>query len=183
MTEADRKNVKSSSLPARVVGVLICLVGAILFAGGVWLAALGGSLYYALAGAGLVGAGYYLFRGRSLGAWLYVAIFTLTVPWAFWESGTNHWALVPRLVGPVILLALAALVSPFLVPKTSWSKALIGAAASVTFLVAALLGTSLARPDAVKSDLLSAAPYCDPFFGLALPIRLENGLLERNKRP
>ena len=82
---------------ARTLGVVIALIGLILLAGGGWLVALGGSAYYLLAGAGLLASGFFLFRGKSFGAWIFLAIFVATVPWAFWESGLDAWALVPRL--------------------------------------------------------------------------------------
>src|SRR5262249_21396205 len=34
--------------------------------------------------------------------------------WAFWEVGLSGWQLIPRLVGPLVLLVLAILVAPAL---------------------------------------------------------------------
>src|SRR6267154_376244 len=85
--------------------VLLCLMGAVLAIGGIWLAALGGSFYYLLAGCLVGTSGVLLFRQRPLGFYLYTAAFILTVLWSLWEVGLNGWALVPRLVGPAILMA------------------------------------------------------------------------------
>lgn len=152
----DRKNrvaTRSVSFLARTTGLLIGLIGAALLFGGIWLGGLGGSLYYALAGAALVASGYFLVRGRSIGAWIYVGVFTATVPWALWESGPDPWALVPRLVGPAILLALVASISPLLDRKTKWPVALAGAGGAIAFLAIALWGAALARPDSRISNL------------------------------
>ena len=48
-----------------VLGGLVCLIGAALAAAGLWLAALGGSWYYILAGATLVATGVLLARRRA----------------------------------------------------------------------------------------------------------------------
>ena len=154
MTEVEtHKTARAASILFRLLAGLIGLVGAILLIGGVWLAVLAGSPYYVLAGAGLLASGFFLFKGRSIGAWIYVGIFVLTVPWAFWESGADPWALIPRLMGPAILLVLVALVSPLLDRTTKWPVALSGAGAAVLFLAIALWGASVARPDPIMGNL------------------------------
>jgi len=61
---------RSAGIPARLVGGLLAVVGLALLAGGVWLFLLGGSAYYALAGAGLLASAIYLFRLKVVGAWI-----------------------------------------------------------------------------------------------------------------
>lgn len=97
-----------------VVAVVTGALGVVLGAGGVWLFALGGSWYYAVAGLGLVVCAVLLMRHRMAGVWLYVAIFAATVVWALWERGLNGWAQVPRLLGPAILLVVILLAVPVL---------------------------------------------------------------------
>jgi quinoprotein glucose dehydrogenase len=87
------------------------MLGLVLAVGGGWLIFLGGSFYYFCAGTALVGAGYLLAQGRAEGAWLYLFIFVSTLVWAWWEVGFNGWALVPRVVGPLVLLLLMIPVS------------------------------------------------------------------------
>ena len=106
----------STPLPARgtswfslVLGIVIALIGLVLAAGGAWLAILGGSLYYLIAGIGLILSGLLLARGRPAGAWLYILVFVGTFLWALWEVGLDGWGLVPRLVGPFVLLLLSVL--------------------------------------------------------------------------
>src|SRR3546814_3310397 len=81
------------------LGAVIAIIGLVLAIGGVWLAALGGSLYYVITGVAMMIAGWLLFRQQLLGGCLYIAIVALTVIWAFWEVGANGWALVPREIG------------------------------------------------------------------------------------
>src|SRR4051812_9356362 len=100
--------------PARVVGVLLLLIGLVLAVGGLQLAVLGGSPYYVLAGVGLIVAGVLMARRSITGAWVYLGVFVATFVWALWESGLNGWALVPRLVGPSVLLVLVLLCAPML---------------------------------------------------------------------
>jgi len=91
-------------VPALVVGFIVAIIAIVLLIGGVWLALLGGSAYYLLAGAAMLASGFLLMRGNLLGGWIYSAVFFLTLIWAFWEAGANGWALVPRVVAPLVLL-------------------------------------------------------------------------------
>ncbi|WP_126971608.1 membrane-bound PQQ-dependent dehydrogenase, glucose/quinate/shikimate family [Xanthomonas sp. BRIP62411] len=91
------------------LGGVIGVLGTVLLAGGVWLAALGGSWYYAPAGAALLIAGVLLFRGRNAGAWWFAAVVAASLLWTWWESGSDYWRWVPRLgliVGLAFVLAL-----------------------------------------------------------------------------
>jgi quinoprotein glucose dehydrogenase len=91
---------------AWVVGGLLLMIGLVLAVGGAWLALIGGSPYYLLAGLGLLAAGYLLVRGQVLGVAVYVGVFLATLAWAVWEVGLQGWALVPRVAGPAVLCLL-----------------------------------------------------------------------------
>ena len=78
--------------------------GVLLLAGGIQLAVLGGSIYYFLAGVSLIGSSIWTWRGNLFGYWLYCFFLTVTLVWAFVESGFNLWALLPRLGIPAGLL-------------------------------------------------------------------------------
>lgn len=115
-----------------VVGAVIALIGLLLAAGGAWLAVLGGSLYYLVVGVAMVVAGALLIKGRLAGGWLYLGIVAVTFIWAWWESGPDAWALVPRIVAPVVLLIAVLLVMPTLSwRRNRWQLALGGVAAAV----------------------------------------------------
>src|SRR5215475_13210021 len=98
----------------RVLGGIVALLGLILAGGGAYLASLGGSLYYVLVGVTLVTAGLLMIRGKIEGIYTYVGAFAFTAVWSFWEVGLSGWELIPRLVGPFILLVLAILAAPAL---------------------------------------------------------------------
>lgn len=87
-----------------LTGGVILLIGIILLGGGLWLALLGGSIYYLVTGLAMTVAGWLLLRQREAGAWLYIGIFLLTCLWAIWEAGFDAWPLVPRIVAPAVVL-------------------------------------------------------------------------------
>ncbi len=117
------------------LGVLLVLVGLPLVVGGVWLIVLGGSWYYTLAGLGLVASGGLIALRRELGAWIYVAVYVLTLIWALWEVGLNGWALVPRVVAPSMLLFLVILALPSLVRRHGERARLAGLGAFAALML------------------------------------------------
>ena len=151
------------SWAARILALVLALIGLALLIGGIWLAALGGSIYYLLAGLGLLASGYLLFRGNRNGAYLYLLVFALTLVWALWEVGLNPWALVPRVVGPAVLAILALLVLPLLDRRWTWMKA-GGAVAGVLvlLLVGILVSPGYLKRDAAGQPPMLAAAMTDP---------------------
>jgi len=104
-------------LAAILLSIVLALFGIVLFGGGIWLIALGGSWYYGLAGAGLLATAYLVLRQRMAALQLYLVVWVLTVVWAFWEVGLNFWAQVPRLVAPTVVLVLILAILPALRPR------------------------------------------------------------------
>jgi quinoprotein glucose dehydrogenase len=104
----------ASGFAVLALGVILLLFGIPLLAGGLWLITLGGSWYYAPAGAGLVLTAWFLFMRSMAAVWVYALTFVATVVWAIWEAGFNGWAQVPRLVAPTIVLLLVILTIPVL---------------------------------------------------------------------
>jgi quinate dehydrogenase (quinone) len=99
---------QSRPRPPRIFASLLLLVGLVLAAGGIRLATLGGSLYYAITGVSLIASAVLLWRGERLGAYLYGLITLGTVVWAIVESGFDGWALAPRVL-PFLVLGLLLL--------------------------------------------------------------------------
>jgi quinoprotein glucose dehydrogenase len=100
---------RAFSISAAVIG----LIGLAILFGGVWLAAIGGSLYYLLCGAGIIATSVLLFLRKREALWLYALIIVATVIWAVAEIGFDWWPLVPR--GDVIFLIGLYLCLPFMI--------------------------------------------------------------------
>jgi quinoprotein glucose dehydrogenase len=164
MAEGARSRFGNRSLIVLLVGALLALIGLVLTAGGIWLAVLGGSPYYLLAGLGLTAAGALMILGRPLGAYLYLGVFALTVLWALWEVGLNVWALVPRVFGPAVLAMLVLLTLPLLDPRRwRWGTALGGVAAVLALLVGgALLSAAASSSEAQAPPAAFAGEMADP---------------------
>ncbi|ROM99023.1 glucose/quinate/shikimate family membrane-bound PQQ-dependent dehydrogenase [Pseudomonas brassicacearum] len=99
---------RSRLLPS-LLGIVLLLMGLALLAGGIKLSMLGGSLYYLLAGIGLVLTGILLLAARRAALGLYAVVLFASTVWALWEIGLDWWQLVPRLslwfaLGVVLLL-------------------------------------------------------------------------------
>ncbi|WP_043300968.1 glucose/quinate/shikimate family membrane-bound PQQ-dependent dehydrogenase [Pseudomonas sp. M47T1] len=100
--------------PLWVVG-LGMLVFALLYIGlGGYLASVGGSWYFVLAGVGMLVSSVLLFKQRLLGAWLFTAVMVASIIWALADAGLNFWPQISRLFALGVLSLLAALVYPTL---------------------------------------------------------------------
>ena len=86
-----------------ITGIIIIAVGTVMLVAGIWLAKLGGSWYYWIAGAALLITGAMLLTRRVHALWVYAALLLGTTLWAFSEAGMNAWRLMPRLLLPILL--------------------------------------------------------------------------------
>lgn len=176
------------------LGVVMIIIGFILAAGGAWLIALGGSFYYLPAGMGLVLSGYFLLGRRAEGALVYLVLFLLTLIWAWWEVGSNGWALVPRVVGPAVLLVLLVAVGPTLrsyrrgaVPAfAAFSVCLLGIGAAVFSMThgqGAQAAIGIAAPSAMTmNDPSPLQPGADwPAYGGSYSARRYSPLTQINR--
>jgi quinoprotein glucose dehydrogenase len=138
---------RSRTLSPLILGAVIGIIGLVLAIGGAWLAVLGGSAYYVLAGLAMVVSGVLLFRRRLLGGWIYIGVFVLTVLWALAEVGANNWALVPRVIAPLVLLVAVLLIMPTLSSHPHRWKMGLGASSGALALtvVAALVFAQMAE--------------------------------------
>ena len=80
-----------------LTGSLFVLLGLALAGGGIYLATLGGSLYYLVAGLGLALTGVLVFKGRRAALGLLAALLLATVVWSLVEVRFDWWQLLPRL--------------------------------------------------------------------------------------
>ena len=152
------------SLLVMIIGIIIALVGLVLAAGGAWLTLLGGSIFYLLAGALLLASGLLLFRGRTSGAWLYVAAYVMSLIWGLAEAGLDGWALIPFTAGPTILLILVlAALSLLDPPRWRWRRSLGISVVVVAIIV--LCGFTISRinqPQVGEMPPLLTAAMFDP---------------------
>lgn len=88
---------------ALIASLAVVFIGGILAVHGVQLIMVGGSWYYALAGAGLIIGGLLLAFRRSNGGLVFGLTLLATVTWAWWEAGLSFWPLLPRVFGPVVI--------------------------------------------------------------------------------
>jgi quinate dehydrogenase (quinone) len=133
--------------PPRIFAVIVLLLGlAYLYSGGKLLA-VGGSIYYVLAGIALVVSGGLLWRGHKFGSHLYGALLLVTLLWGLYEVGADPWALMPRvlllavlgiwLLTPILRRALYAGAPPSLL-SSAISKAITGGAAVLVIAIAVI---------------------------------------------
>ncbi|MFC0010111.1 membrane-bound PQQ-dependent dehydrogenase, glucose/quinate/shikimate family [Devosia nitrariae] len=127
----DRPNRGFGFWAVMILATIVAVFGILITAGGVWLAALGGSWYYLLAGIGLLLTAFFLFQRSMLAVWIYLVTYLGTLIWAFWEVGFDGWAQVPRLVAPTVVLVLVLLAAPALRGRTWRRDTVTGAAAAL----------------------------------------------------
>ena len=89
--------------PRRIYAAIVLIVAIAFLYGGVQLVAVGGSLYYVLAGVALLASSILLWRGNKYGAHVYGALLAVTLLWSLYEVGTDLWALAPRLAFLAVL--------------------------------------------------------------------------------
>ncbi|UXC91456.1 membrane-bound PQQ-dependent dehydrogenase, glucose/quinate/shikimate family [Sphingobium sp. RSMS] len=138
-----------------IVAWLVGMIGLALAIGGAWLLVVGGSPYYLIAGAAMIASGWLIYSRRMLGAWLYIAVVAATIVWAFWEVGANGWALVPRVIAPLVLLIAVLLVMPLMSARANrWRLA--GASITAVIALTAITGFALSRIN--EHEVLMALP-------------------------
>ncbi|MCC7703096.1 membrane-bound PQQ-dependent dehydrogenase, glucose/quinate/shikimate family [Janthinobacterium sp. GW460P] len=95
----------------KVTGVIFILFGLALLGGGIWLATLGGSWYYLLAGIGMLVAGVLVFQGKRSAQAFLAFLLLATLVWSVIEVKFDWWQLLPRL--DIWFAAAAWLLLPF----------------------------------------------------------------------
>ncbi len=128
-----------------ITGVVYALIGLALAGGGAWLAALGGSLFYLLAGIGILLTGLLLLARRRAALWVYAVVLIGTLIWALSDIGLDWWPLAAR--GDVIYPLGLWLLTPWITrnlrrggPRSGWSMTLPLWAGAVAGAVVLVLG-------------------------------------------
>jgi len=86
-----------SSVPIRVLALVVLLSGAALMYGGGELIMASGTVYYMSSGFALCVVAILLFARKRFGMQLYALFLALTLLWSVFEAGFDGWALWPRL--------------------------------------------------------------------------------------
>jgi quinoprotein glucose dehydrogenase len=131
-------------LPRALFATLLGLLGGALLVGGVSLAGLGGSAYYAITGLLVIAAAVMHWRGSTWGDRIYAIMLTGTLVWALGEAGLAPWSLVARLFAPAVL-GLA-----FLIPgrKEGSTIARMSLAGVASLICIGVVGLSFVLPGA-----------------------------------
>lgn len=143
----------------RVVAALQFAFGLGLAVGGAHLLWLGGSAYYAIAGAIYCVSAFGLWRDRPTGLRWALAAFALTLVWSLFEVGVHFWPLIPRLVVAAILVMLVLVLAPL---RRYRVAALLSAAALVVALVATLFAAFVPHGATAPQDAARRAPASQP---------------------
>jgi quinoprotein glucose dehydrogenase len=89
---------------AILFGLILLVIGAVMAWWGGQLIGLGGSFYYLPAGLAAAASGLAVMLGRwRAGFWIFLALLAATAIWSFAEAGLDGWALMPRLISPLVL--------------------------------------------------------------------------------
>lgn len=95
-----------------VLSIVLMICGLALSAGGVWLAWLGGSVFYVLIGLALIVVAGLLWTGRRMALPVYAGLLVATLGWSVWEVGFDWWALSAR-GSLLVVLGLLMLLTAF----------------------------------------------------------------------
>ncbi len=96
-------NADSSSKAPRVFPIILLVLALPMMWGGLQLILLGGSFYYLIAGLLLTACAVRLWKQNPTASMIYGGFMIFTVLWSLYEAGTNHWALLPRLLPFAVL--------------------------------------------------------------------------------
>ncbi|MBD8592235.1 glucose/quinate/shikimate family membrane-bound PQQ-dependent dehydrogenase [Pseudomonas sp. CFBP 8758] len=128
--------------PIWVAALGVLVFGLLYLAGGGYLATLGGSWYFLLAGLGMTVAAIALFKSRLLGAWLFAAVMVLSVIWALVDAGLNFWPQISRLFALGVLSLVVALAYPTLRRANGLNGGRAGYALGALLAVAVMAGAA-----------------------------------------
>lgn len=139
-----------------VVGALFSLIGLVLAVGG--YLTINGSAFHIFVGLGLIVSGALVARRHPAGVATYMLVFAASVTWALRnvEAGS---ILALRLIGPVLLLLMVALLMPLLCrwqPRRTLAVFTLLVAGTVGLGILSLPTRPLARPTATVTQFIDA---------------------------
>jgi quinate dehydrogenase (quinone) len=138
MKQSPHTNLGTGRIWLYVLALILLAAGLFLSVGGAVLVARGGSWYFLIAGVVIVASAGLVARGRSAGAWLFLAVFVGTVLWALADVGLDYWGLISRLLALTFLAAAVVFSVPLL--RKAEGKASRGKPALIGGAVLGVLG-------------------------------------------
>ena len=137
--------------------IILAIFALILLIGGIWLAVLGGSIYYIIAGLLLLATAVLLKKSDSKAFWVYAALMLGTVIWGVWEAGTDFWALAPRL-DILGLLGLWLLIPAVSRGIAEAKTAKIALASTLILAIVVMIYAIFNDPQEIKGEIKTAQP-------------------------
>jgi quinoprotein glucose dehydrogenase len=145
--------------------IVLAVIGVWLTVFGGYLAVLGGSVYYVLAGIALLASAVLLYVRDPKALVIYAALLVLTIIWALWEVGSDFWQLAPRgdLLVPIGVLLIVPWLTRTLRPAPALRSApIVSLAVALVFsavvAVVALFQNPHDQPGTLASAARGAAP-------------------------
>ena len=150
-----------------ILAIVAIILGLVLLIGGIYLAVLGGSWYYIIAGLFFIATAILLQKLKSSALIVY-AIFVLgTVVWGLWEVGSDFFALAPRLdiLGLFgLLLLIPAVTRGF--NNTKGAKIALTGTLAIT--IAVMIYAVFNDPQEIRGELTTKQPAtAQPIPGIA----------------
>ncbi|MDO6414036.1 membrane-bound PQQ-dependent dehydrogenase, glucose/quinate/shikimate family [Sphingomonas sp. BIUV-7] len=145
--------------PSYILAFILFLTGVFLLSGGIYLAWLGGSLFFAAAGFGLVVSAILIGLRQPLGVLIFFFVFAVTILWSLFDVGLDFWPLFSRLFAPAVLAVPISLLLPAGWPRGSTAvhrTSRVVAGGTALALVATLAATFATHGDV--SGTAASAP-------------------------
>ena len=146
---------------------IAALFGLILLIGGIYLAVLGGSWYYIIAGLLFIATAVLLQKLKSSALIVYAALVLGTVVWGLWEVGSDFFALAPRL--DILGVFGLWLLIPAVTRGFDHSKgAKIALTGSLAITIAVMIYSVFNDPQEIRGELSTKQPaVSQPIPGVA----------------
>ncbi|MDF7649938.1 membrane-bound PQQ-dependent dehydrogenase, glucose/quinate/shikimate family [Pantoea sp. Acro-805] len=148
---------KLGRLWVRLVGIVTTLAGLYFIGGGGWLAWLGGSWYFIIAGILLLLSGVLIVRRKLAGAAMFGVVLVWTAVWSLWEVGLQFWPLFSRLFAPAAGAMLIAFTVPLLTSERKTRRLSVGVGALLAVGVVTAFISSFQPKGIIRNEDVQAS--------------------------
>ncbi|MFV5312357.1 glucose/quinate/shikimate family membrane-bound PQQ-dependent dehydrogenase [Acinetobacter schindleri] len=147
----------SGSVLKTILAAIAAIFGLVLLFGGIYLATLGGSWYYIIAGLFFLATAVLLQKRKSTALIVYAVLVLGTVVWGLWEVGSDFFALAPRL--DILGLFGLALLIPAVTRGFGETKgAKIALTSTLAITIAVMIYSVFNDPQEIRGELKSQQP-------------------------